>query len=136
MSDMKLSSAQRKLLRRLLTEDIVANHGCFRWPNFGEWVNILTLRSVCQKGLVEFDGKMYDPETRTGGWSTWTYVRISKAGREAVSTKNPAAVALGRRGGLKGGKARAASLSPEQRSAIAKKAAQARWARVSVGGKD
>lgn len=42
-------------------------------------------------------------------------------------TKNPAAVALGRRGGLKGGKARAASLPPEERSAIAKKAAAARW---------
>ena len=41
--------------------------------------------------------------------------------------KNPAAVALGRRGGLQGGKARAAALSPAKRSAIAKKAAQARW---------
>ncbi len=45
------------------------------------------------------------------------------------STKNPAAVALGRLGGLKGGKARASKLSPEQRSEIAKKAAQARWKR-------
>ena len=34
---------------------------------------------------------------------------------------------LGRRGGLKGGKARASKLTPEQRSEIAKKAAQARW---------
>ena len=41
--------------------------------------------------------------------------------------KNPAAVALGRRGGLKGGKARAEALSPAQRSEIAKKAAAARW---------
>jgi hypothetical protein len=41
--------------------------------------------------------------------------------------KNPAAVSLGRLGGLKGGKARAASLSAEQRSEIAKKAAAARW---------
>jgi hypothetical protein len=41
--------------------------------------------------------------------------------------KNPAAVSLGRRGGLKGGKARAAALSPERRSEIAKKAAVARW---------
>lgn len=41
--------------------------------------------------------------------------------------KNPAAVALGRRGGLKGGKARAAKLTPEQRRDIAQKAAQARW---------
>lgn len=43
------------------------------------------------------------------------------------STKNPAAVALGRLGGLKGGKARANKLTPEQRKEIAKKAAQARW---------
>ena len=35
--------------------------------------------------------------------------------------------ALGRKGGLKGGKARAAKLTPEQRSAIARKAAQVRW---------
>ncbi len=41
--------------------------------------------------------------------------------------KDPAAVALGRKGGLKGGKARAAKLTPEQRSAAARKAAQARW---------
>ena len=37
------------------------------------------------------------------------------------------AVALGRLGGLKGGKARAASLSPQRRTEIAKKAALARW---------
>lgn len=41
--------------------------------------------------------------------------------------KNPAAVLLGRLGGLKGGKARAESLSAEQRSEIAKKAAMIRW---------
>jgi hypothetical protein len=41
--------------------------------------------------------------------------------------KDPAAVALGRRGGLKGGKARAQALSPEARSRIAKKAANRRW---------
>lgn len=41
--------------------------------------------------------------------------------------KNPAAVELGRRGGLKGGKARAAKMSPEQRSEAARKAAAARW---------
>lgn len=44
------------------------------------------------------------------------------------SNKNQAAVELGRLGGLKGGKARAAKLSPDERSAIAKKAAQKRWA--------
>lgn len=42
--------------------------------------------------------------------------------------KDPAAVSLGRRGGLKGGKARAAKLTPEQRTEIAKKAAAKRWA--------
>jgi hypothetical protein len=41
--------------------------------------------------------------------------------------KNPHAVALGRMGGQKGGKARAAKLSPKRRSQIAKRAAKARW---------
>lgn len=43
------------------------------------------------------------------------------------SDKNPAAVALGRLGGLKGGAARAKKLTAEERSEIAKKAASARW---------
>jgi hypothetical protein len=47
--------------------------------------------------------------------------------------KNPAAVALGRKGGLKGGSARAAALSPEERASIAKKAAAARWAKPKGG---
>jgi hypothetical protein len=41
--------------------------------------------------------------------------------------KNPAAVELGRKGGLKGGKARAGALTAEQRKESAKKAAEARW---------
>jgi hypothetical protein len=41
--------------------------------------------------------------------------------------KNPAAVALGKLGGAKGGKARVAALSKKERSATAKKAAAARW---------
>ncbi len=41
--------------------------------------------------------------------------------------KNPAAVMLGRLGGLKGGKARAAKLSAAQRKEIAKRTANARW---------
>jgi len=43
--------------------------------------------------------------------------------------KNPNAVALGRLGGLKGGKARIAKLSPEERRELARKAVQARWAK-------
>lgn len=43
--------------------------------------------------------------------------------------KDPAAVALGRKGGLKGGKARAEKLSAKKRAVIAKKAAVARWSK-------
>jgi hypothetical protein len=46
---------------------------------------------------------------------------------ESIEGKNPHAVALGRLGGLKGGKARFEKLTPEQRKEIAKKAAQTRW---------
>lgn len=57
---------------------------------------------------------------------------VSEATEEEPTTKptkekNPAAVALGRLGGLKGGKARARKLSPAKRKEIAQKAAQARW---------
>jgi hypothetical protein len=41
--------------------------------------------------------------------------------------KDPAAVALGRKGGLKGGKARAEKMTAEKRSESARRAAQARW---------
>jgi hypothetical protein len=56
---------------------------------------------------------------------------LTGAGAEpkARRRKNPAAVALGRKGGLVGGKARAESMTKKQRSASAKKAAKARWAR-------
>lgn len=46
---------------------------------------------------------------------------------EPPSEKNPAAVALGRLGGLKGGKARAAKLSAKRRREIARAAAKKRW---------
>jgi hypothetical protein len=45
--------------------------------------------------------------------------------------KNPAAVELGRLGGLKGGKARAEKLSARRRKEIAKRAAQVRWAKLA-----
>jgi len=44
--------------------------------------------------------------------------------------KNPAAVMLGRLGGLKGGYARAANMTPEERSESARKAVRARWAKA------
>lgn len=55
--------------------------------------------------------------------------QLSRAA-EAAPEKDPLAVLLGRRGGLKGGKARAAKLSAERRREIAKKAIAARWAKV------
>lgn len=56
---------------------------------------------------------------------------VATIGEESTETaaKNPNAVALGRLGGKKGGKARAAKLTSEQRSEIARKAAQARWSK-------
>lgn len=50
--------------------------------------------------------------------------------------KNPAAVALGRLGGLKGGKARAASMTPKSRAESARKAAVARWAKNGTTEQD
>ena len=52
---------------------------------------------------------------------------LPKTAPPEVKKKNPAAVALGRLGGLKGGLARAAKLGARKRSAIAAKAAKARW---------
>jgi hypothetical protein len=46
---------------------------------------------------------------------------------EPEDTRDPAAVALGRKGGLKGGRARADKLTAEQRSETARKAAATRW---------
>ena len=54
---------------------------------------------------------------------------VEKATNESSIVKNPAAVALGRLGGLKSGKVRAANLTSERRTEIAKKAAQARWSK-------
>jgi len=54
---------------------------------------------------------------------------VSGHGEPAKPEKNPAAVALGRLGGKKGGKARAEILTAEARLQIAKKAAAARWSK-------
>jgi predicted FMN-binding regulatory protein PaiB len=51
--------------------------------------------------------------------------------QEPKPEKNPAAVALGRLGGLKGGKARAEKLSAKKRKEIAEKAARERWSKKS-----
>jgi hypothetical protein len=53
---------------------------------------------------------------------------VSIATKQPTPAKNPAAVALGRLGGLKGGNGRAASMTPERRKEIAQRAAKQRWA--------
>ena len=65
--------------------------------------------------------------------NTMAFRIVAEATGEAPKTPDPeagtdpAAVSLGKRGGSKGGKARAAKMTPAQRSAAAKKAAAARW---------
>jgi hypothetical protein len=49
-----------------------------------------------------------------------------------LKVKNPAAVALGKLGGSKGGTIRAAKLSTERKKAIARQGAQARWAKARI----
>ena len=53
--------------------------------------------------------------------------------RAMAKKKDPAAVRLGRRGGLKGGRARWANVSAEERSRILREAARARWAKKRPG---
>lgn len=58
-----------------------------------------------------------------------TAYRVMQEATEQIEPKPKQDMkALGRKGGLKGGKVRASKLTPERRSEIAKKAAQARWA--------
>lgn len=60
---------------------------------------------------------------------------VEEATKAGEKPKDPLAVELGRRGGLKGGKARAAKLSPKKRTEIAKKAALSRWKTGKKPGK-
>ncbi len=75
------------------------------------------------------------PSSEHGNETTVRVVREATRDHDAAEPpetpapreKNPAAVALGRLGGKKGGKARAAKLSPERRADIARTAARKRW---------
>lgn len=60
-------------------------------------------------------------------------VEISTGAPLRPKQKNPAAVALGKLGGAKGGRARAEKLSPEARRSIAQRAAKVRWASKKSG---
>lgn len=67
------------------------------------------------------------PDLNVRAWETVQIATGQMEKPEPEPEKNPAAVTLGRLGGLKGGKARAEKLTQAQRAEIAKKAAQARW---------
>ncbi len=72
--------------------------------------------------------------SKVGSLNVMAATRVREGGTEElmldrVDGKNPAAVALGRLGGKKGGKARAEKLSAEERSAISRAAAHARWSK-------
>jgi hypothetical protein len=78
---------------------------------------------------------MTNPPKRRRDLNQWAKRMVEIATGEASDReptpeeqgKDPAAVSLGRRGGLKGGKARAAAMTPERRAEIARQAAQKRW---------
>ncbi len=61
--------------------------------------------------------------------NTTAFAVVQQAIGEESTQVESAAAKMGRTGGLKGGKARQSMLSPEERAALAKKAAQARWAK-------
>jgi hypothetical protein len=69
------------------------------------------------------------PKATLGSGKTVSAPRDSAADA-GLPEKNPHAAALGRLGGLKGGRARAISLTAARRRAIARKAARARWSRT------
>jgi hypothetical protein len=83
-------------------------------------------------GLDFSQGHPEKPPRRPCDINQLAFTIIAEATGTAVPPKperekNPAAVALGKLGAAKGGQARAAKLTPEERSAVARKAARARW---------
>lgn len=69
------------------------------------------------------------PSGRDENQSAFDAIQALIAKTEGIEGKDPLAVLLGRRGGLKGGHARAAKMTKTERSESAAKAAQARWAK-------
>ena len=80
--------------------------------------------SRCRTGQA-LAAKAPDPNRRA--WEIVQQATGQMPKEEPAPAKNPAAVTLGRLGGLKGGAARKAKLSPERRKEIAKKASETRW---------
>lgn len=73
----------------------------------------------------DFNSRAFQVVAELTGQSTDEPIAVFDAA--PAPQKNPAAVALGRLGGLKGGRARAEKLAPKKRSELARAAAIARW---------
>jgi hypothetical protein len=90
--------------------------------------------SIAELPIFGYDGPMLDrSRKRPRDPNQLAKLIVDIATGEVEDTpvddgKDPAAVALGRKGGLKGGKARAERMTSEERSASARRAARARWA--------
>lgn len=72
------------------------------------------------------------PKRSSSDLNQIAYNIVQQSTGQAVPSKNPAAVALGRLGGLKGGKARAAALTAKKRKEIARNAAKKRWRKEPI----
>lgn len=92
---------------------------------------MLCAHGVVVSGMPNRSSKRQTSHPNVAAFRVMQRVIAISEGRQPPEApeKNPAAVALGRLGGLKGGKARAAKLSKRRRTEIAKRAARARWAR-------
>lgn len=87
-----------------------------------------------RKARADFNTRVHDMFERIGDGELPPDVAAKQAEQveaEREAAKDPAAVALGRKGGLKGGAARQAQLSPEERRSLGQKAAAARWGKPS-----
>jgi len=109
-------------------------------PNFWQWssLNLLALArppSPCHiEGMPKrssISGRRTLDPNETALSAIQRVIALTEDAEQRAE-KNPAAVVLGRRGGLKGGRARADRLSPARRMEIARAAAAARWTKTPV----
>ena len=95
-----------------------------------EAMTSIILERSCKRILKRMARKHQGPEDANEAAFRVFQQAIGEEPRsEPEPVKNAAAVELGRLGGMKGGKARAAKLTPEQRSEIARNAVNKRWAK-------
>jgi hypothetical protein len=92
-------------------------------------IDLARLPLVCLNGTMpkRSSKKKPSPDPVTSAFDTLSRIIEQTEGGAPPPPKNPAAVALGRLGGLKGGKARADALSAKRRRDIARLAAKKRW---------